>query len=182
MGSIDHAVPGTRRDAAVLIPLFRDAHGRLRLVLVRRTEGGAHGGQIALPGGVREPADGSARATALREAEEEIGLPQASVEVLAELTPLETRTTGYRITPFLARVIPPPAWRPDPDEVAEIIEVEIEVLLRPEARGEAIEHFPTWPEPLAVPYLRVGPHRLWGATYRILAPLLPRIAAGEWRI
>ena len=168
--------------AAVLVPVFRDAEGRLRLVLLRRTEGGAHGGQIALPGGMCEPSDRSACDTALREAEEEIGLPPESVEVLAELPALETRTTGYRITPFLARVTPPPAWRPDPEEVAEILEVGIDDLLRPEARGETIEHFPTWPAPLAVRYVRIGPHRLWGATFRILEPLLPRIAAGEWRI
>ena len=181
MQSLD-PIPASRREAAVLVPVFRDGNGRLRLVLVRRTEGGAHGGQIALPGGMCEPSDRSAQDTALREAEEEIGLPPDSVEVLAELPALETRTTGYRITPFLARVTPPPAWRPDPDEVAEILEVGVDDLLCPEARGEITEHFPTWPGPQAVPFIRIGPHRLWGATHRILEPLLPRIAAGEWCI
>ena len=180
MNAAEGALPGRPREAAVLVPVYRDPDGRLRLVLVRRTEGGAHGGQIALPGGMCEPTDPSARDTALREAEEEIGLPRASVEVLARLPALETRTTGFRITPFLARIVPPPAWRPDTAEIAEVIEVEVAELLRPELHERAMERFPGWPEPHEVAFIRIGPHRLWGATHRILLPLLPRLAAGEW--
>src|SRR3954466_720202 len=92
------------RDAGVLVPLYRDPAGDVRLIMIRRTEGGLHGGQLAFPGGVRDPGDASLRDTALREAEEEIGLDPDRVEVLAELPVMETRITGYRITPFLARV------------------------------------------------------------------------------
>ena len=53
-------------------------------------------------------------------------------------------------------------------------------LLRPGVHGESVERFPNWPEPVTIAFYRIGEHRLWGATYRILAPLLPRIAAGEW--
>jgi hypothetical protein len=102
------------------------------------------------------------------------------VEVLAELPVLETRTTNFRIAPFLARVTPPERWSPAPAEVAEVIEVKVADLVRPEAHGESVERFPTWPEPRTIGFYRVGPHRLWGATYRILQPLLPRLAAGEW--
>ena len=169
-------------EAAVLIPLFRDAAGELRLVLVRRGEGGAHGGQLAFPGGKPDPGDGSLLATALREAHEEVGLDPASVEVLAELEPFETRVSGFRITPFLARIVPPPRWNPAPEEIAEVIEVPVAGLARPDSHGESLERFPESAEPVLIPFYRVGSHRLWGATYRILHPLVPRLLAGEWQV
>ena len=168
-----------RMDAAVLVPVFRDADGRLRLVLVRRADRGLHAGQIAFPGGKRESADGSPLETALREAEEEIGLCRESVEVLAPLAVVETMTTRFRVFPFLARVRRQP-WRVDPRELVEVLEVPVEDLLQPGAQGEETKDFPTWPQPRRVPFLRVGDRQLWGATYRILRPLLPRLVAGEW--
>jgi 8-oxo-dGTP pyrophosphatase MutT (NUDIX family) len=174
--------PSTRRDAAVLVPVYRDPEGALRLVLLRRAEGGLHGGQIALPGGKRDPGDASLRETAIREASEEIGLPAAAVEILADLPVLETRTTGFRIAPFLARIRPPASWVIAESEVAEVIVVRIEDLLAPGVHGDAIETFPTWKEPHRISFYRIGAHRLWGATYRILHPLLPRLVAGEWEV
>jgi 8-oxo-dGTP pyrophosphatase MutT (NUDIX family) len=170
------------RDAAVLAPVHRDAAGELRIVLVVRTHGGTHGGQIALPGGKHEPTDPSLEATALREAWEEIGLPPGAADILAELPVLETRTTGYRIAPFLARIMRPLVWTPDPREVAEVLEPRVADLLDPTAHGESLERFANWPEARMIAFTRVGPHRLWGATHRILSPLLPRLAAGEWEI
>jgi 8-oxo-dGTP pyrophosphatase MutT (NUDIX family) len=166
----------------VLVPLFRDAGGLLRMVLVRRAQGGIHGGQLAFPGGNREAADRTLIETAVREAEEEIGLARDLVEVLAELPVVETRTSGYRIAPFLARITRPVSWTPEPSEVAEVIEADVAALARPAARGESLETFPTWPGPQRIQFLRVGPHRLWGATYRITDPLLPRLMAGEWNL
>ncbi len=171
-----------RRESAVLVPAYRDAAGALRLVLVRRAAGGLHGGQLAFPGGVREPGDDSLLATALREAGEEIGLDPARVAVLAELDAIVTRTTNFHIAPFLARIERPDAWRPAFREVAEVLEPEVEALARDDARGEAVETFGTWPGPQRVPFIRVGEHRLWGATHRIVEPLLPRLLAGEWAL
>ena len=71
-------------DSAVLAPLYRDPQGSLRLVFIRRAPHGIHGGQIAFPGGRREPEDANLLATALREAEEELGLDPAMVEVMAD--------------------------------------------------------------------------------------------------
>jgi 8-oxo-dGTP pyrophosphatase MutT (NUDIX family) len=167
-------------DAAVLVPVYRDEAGDLRVVLIRRTEGGVHGGQIAFPGGRCDPADASALETALREAEEEIGLSRDRVHVLDELPVLETRSTGFRITPFLARVTPPPAWTPDEREVAEVIEARVLDLAAAESRGEAEMRFYGIPEPQRVRFLRVGDTRLWGVSYRILEPLLPRLLASDF--
>jgi len=166
------------RDAAVLVPVYRDAHGELRLVIVRRTERGIHGGQLAFPGGNREPGDPTPLDTALREAEEEVGLARDQVTVLESLEVIETRTTGYRIAPFLGRIVRPAAWRPDPAEVADILEVSVSELLAPEAHDETELLLPG----RRIPFYRVGAHRLWGTSYRILNPLLPRLAAGEWAI
>jgi 8-oxo-dGTP pyrophosphatase MutT (NUDIX family) len=170
------------RDAAVLVPLYRDPAGALRLVVIRRAEGGIHGGQLAFPGGRREPRDRDLRETALREAEEEIGLPRAAVTVLAELPVIEVRASRSRVAPFVARIERPERWRPAEEEIGEVLEPRVEDLLRPEFHGESLERFPGWTEPRVIGFYRLGPHRLWGASYRILRPLLARLAAGEWEI
>ena len=169
-----------RIDAAVLVPVFRDGDGELRLVMIRRTAVGIHGGQLAYPGGRPEAIDGSLLETALREAEEEIGLSREQVEVLAPLPPVETITTGYRIFPFLARIRHPGEWRMQPAEVDEVIEVSIRDLLRPEALQIGLERAPNWDAPKQIAYFQVGAGKLWGASYRITRPLLRRLTAGEW--
>jgi len=175
--------PGRRTfvDAAVLVPLYRDAAGELRVVLLRRSEGGVHGGQIACPGG-RIEADETPRAAALREAEEEIGLDRARVTVLGDLSPIETRSTGFRIHPFLARITRPDAWTPDAREVAEVLEPRIAELADPANHGSSLERFAGWPEPVKIDFIRIGPWRLWGATLRIMKPLLPRLLSGAIEI
>ncbi|HEU4397803.1 MAG TPA: CoA pyrophosphatase [Actinomycetota bacterium] len=168
------------REAAVLVPVYRRPDGQLVVVLVRRAQGGAHGGQLALPGGQRDPADADLAATALREANEELGLAADQLELLAALPVVATRTTGFRIAPFLARLPGPVPWRLQEREIAEVVEVPVAALARPEARAEAVRGFPTWPAPRRVQLWRVGRHEVWGMTYRILEPLVPRLLGGEW--
>jgi len=169
-------------EAAVLIPVYRDAQAELRVVLLRRAEGGPHGGQIAFPGGKIDAIDASPRAAALREADEEIGLPPANATVLEELDLLETRTTGYRIHPFLARIERPAEWRMAVREVAEVLEPRIADLADPRHHDSAMERFPQWPEAVRIDFIRIGPWRLWGITHRILRPLLSRLARGDWPV
>ena len=109
------------RIAAVLVPVYRDEDGRLRLVLIVRTDRGLHGGQLALPGGKVDADDETLMATALREAEEEIGLDPAKVQVLAELDSVRSGPTDYQVHPFLARVPADARWQLNPDEVAEVL-------------------------------------------------------------
>lgn len=156
-------------DAAVLAPLYRDADGRLRFIFIRRSPFGRHGGQIAFPGGRREPEDADLLSTALRETEEEIGLPRQAVEVLAALPPVDTVATGFRVAPFLGRLHgPPPVWQRQEAEIDEVLEVAFDDLTHPDAH--AVEHWqlPGWPEPREIPFYRIGPYKLWGATYRIV--------------
>lgn len=134
-------------------------------------------GQLALPGGQREPSDADLATTALREANEELGLAADRVELLAAL-PVATQTTGFRIAPFLARLTGPVPWRPQEGEVAEVVEVPVADLARPEVRVEEVRAFPTWPA--AGPAVAGGRPRGLGVTHRILEPLVPRLLGGEW--
>jgi 8-oxo-dGTP pyrophosphatase MutT (NUDIX family) len=167
------------REAAVLVPIYRGTGGDLMLLVIRRAPGGPHGGQLAFPGGTRSAEDGSLRETALREAVEELGLPEEEIAIVEELPVVETRTTGFRVAPFLAEISGVAAARPNADEVAEILEVAVADLARPDARGSSLERFEGRDVPVEVPYFRVGPHRLWGLSYRILEPLVPRLAARD---
>jgi 8-oxo-dGTP pyrophosphatase MutT (NUDIX family) len=172
-----------RVSAAVLVPVFRDDRGDLRLVLVVRAAGGAHGGQIGLPGGKREPGDPSLLETALREAEEEIGLARPRVEVLAELAEVDSRATGFRVQPYLARITPPERWRLAADEITELLTPTVEALADPVSRREELLHEPRWPQPRRFPGIRLGEgYFLWGLTLRILEPLVPRLLAGDWEV
>jgi len=173
---------GSLQEAAVLVPVYRRGDGELALVLVRRSDWGIHGGQIALPGGTRSPGDGSPRDTALREAHEEIGLATETTRILEELAVVETHSTGYRITPFLARIVRPTRWRRQEREIAEILEVPVADLARPEAEGEGTVDLPGGGTLGRQRFYRVEHYRIWGATYRILQPLLPHLLAGEWPI
>jgi 8-oxo-dGTP pyrophosphatase MutT (NUDIX family) len=169
--------------AAVLVPVFRDGEGELRLVLVVRGEEGVHAGQLALPGGKQEPGDDSPLETALREAEEEIGLARSSVDVVAALEPINTRTTGVRVHPYLARVRPPARWRFAPGEITGVVTPLIGTLADPSTRREKLLSFSHWPQPRRVTSVALDDgHLLWGFTLRLLEPLVPRLLSGEFAI
>ncbi|MCK4839233.1 MAG: CoA pyrophosphatase [Desulfobulbaceae bacterium] len=168
-------------NSAVLVPIYRDSNNRLRLVCIRRSLGGIHGGELAFPGGKNEPADNSMLSTALRETQEEIGLGPDHIHILAELPPVETKTTGFRIFPFLGS-IKPADWAIDQHEVAEVIDFDLETLADPAMYGEEVREYDNWPAPRLMAFYRVGDFKLWGASFRILHPLLPRILADEWRL
>jgi 8-oxo-dGTP pyrophosphatase MutT (NUDIX family) len=163
--------------SAVLVPVFRDTAGERRLVLVRRGPGGPHGGQLGLPGGRWEPEDGTLLETALRETEEEIGLPREDVDVLAELDALETRTSGFLVHPFLALIRPPAEWRLAADEISGIITPALAELAAADARVEREL------ESRLVECILLGEDPpLWGLTLHLLDALLPRLLAGEWQL
>jgi 8-oxo-dGTP pyrophosphatase MutT (NUDIX family) len=170
------------RQAAVLVPVFRDPEGALRVVLILRAPGGIHGDQLAFPGGVAEPHDETPFHTALRESEEEIGLEPNAVELLSTLPQLNTRVSGISIAPFLARIVRPDHWRPDAREIADVIEPRLDDLADPTARCEVAGPFGPNGERRRFPCIKIGDHRLWGASLGILEPILARLIAGEWPI
>lgn len=170
------------RRAAVLVPVSRDASGDVRVVLIHRAPGGLHGDQLAFPGGGFEPHDPSLFGTALRESQEEIGLDPATVELLEELPILTTRATGFSIAPFLGRIVRPEHWVPHLREIADVIEPSVDELADPAARDEMTLPYGPGGQPRQFPFIHVRGHRLWGASLRILEPVLPRLIAGEWQL
>ena len=169
--------------AAVLLPFYRDPAGVLRLILIERTRYGQHGGQVALPGGKHESTDESLRDTAVRETCEELGLSPDDLEVVGELAPLRTRSTGYQVWPFLARLRRvPEVWRPGEAEVASVLDVRVDELADPAVRDVEEMEFAAWNVRQRVPVRRIAGHTVWGLTLRILEPVLPRALAGAYPI
>ncbi len=136
--------------------------GGFGVLLTRRTAHlTAHAGQISFPGGRLEADDIHAAAAALRETEEEIGLPPDQVEVIGRLDTYVTRT-GFEVTPVVGLVLPPTALRPDPFEVAEVFEVPLAFLVDPRNRERRAREFDgVRREFWAISY---GAHLIWGAT------------------
>lgn len=130
------------RRAAVLLPLFRHLDA-WHLLFIRRAEHDAdrHSGQVAFPGGRQEPGDTDATATALREAQEEIGLDPAQVALLGELRPLHT-VSNYLVTPVVGEIPWPLDFTPDPVEVARVFSIPVAWLADPDNRRVR-----TWPSP-----------------------------------
>jgi 8-oxo-dGTP pyrophosphatase MutT (NUDIX family) len=175
------AAEGDLRTAAVLVPVLRDDEGVLRvLLIVRSDDGSLHGGQLGLPGGRPEAGDEDLRATALREAEEEIGLDPRSVEIVAHLPPLETRATGWRVHPFLGRVPWRTDWTLQESEIVGVLTPTVRELADPAGRRTLPFTSLRHPQPLLVEGIDVAGHVLWGMTLRLLEDVTPRLLAGEW--
>ena len=169
-------------DAAVLVPVFRDLDDVLRTLLVVRSDHGRHGNQLGFPGGKPEPDDADVLATALREAEEEVGLAPAVVDVLAALPALETQQTGFRVFAFLGRVPHDTVWRLDATEVVGVLTPTVAQLGDPAARATLPFTSSHFPDGLLVEGIDVDGHVLWGMTLRLLDQLVPRLLAGEWEV
>lgn len=151
--------------AAVLVPIVD--RGEPFLVFAKRTEHvGTHRGQISFPGGRLDPSDRGLLEAALRESEEEIGLPRGVVEPLGALDDTETVATQFVITPFVGVVRAPVAWRPDGHEIEKVIEVPLQAL-RDRARFR-VEHRERGGVRHEVFFWDYQGETIWGATARIL--------------
>lgn len=157
----------------MLVPLFLAPDGRHpRAVFTRRrTDLRRHAGEISFPGGRQDPQDADLADTALREAEEEIGLPRTQVSLLGELPPVSTFVTNYEIHPFVGLIPTGLRWEASPAEVDAVLELPLAALragrtrTRMQRRGIAFE---------TDAYV-VDDHLIWGATARILESLLERV-------
>lgn len=157
------------RKAGVLILLYV-REGRLRIVLTRRTDNVLHHrGQISFPGGEQHPGE-SFEATALRETQEELGLDLGPVRILGRLTPLFIPPSNFCIYPTVASLAGPPEFRPQPDEVAEVIEAPVDHLADPASVRRETWHYGGRNHD--VPFYEFEGHRVWGATAMVLAELL----------
>jgi 8-oxo-dGTP pyrophosphatase MutT (NUDIX family) len=161
----------------VLVPLFLDAQTQHAHVVLtrRRADLRRHAGEISFPGGRQDPHDRELKDTALREAEEEIGLERSRVSMLDELTPVSTFATNYIIHPFVGLIPAGQVWQLSPVEVDAVLELPLSALrqsrtrTRLERRGFSFE---------TDAYI-VEDHLIWGATARIIQELLARFPTDD---
>ena len=176
-GWVPGEVPEGATPAAVLLALY-PREGQVFLPLTVRTHAvETHRGQVSLPGGALDP-DEAPEAGALREAEEEIGLPSSLVDVVGRLSPLYIPVSGFVVHPVVGAVEARPVFRPAPDEVAEVIEVPLASLAAPgTVRRERVARRNGR---RLVAFFPVSGRRVWGATAMILAELLSLLDARPW--
>ncbi len=161
-------IPETWRPASVLVPLVNRATGITVLLTQRTADMPSHAGQVAFPGGRRQAEDADAAATALRETEEEVGIPARFIDVIGAVDLYRTGT-GYEITPIVGIVTPGFTIRADPREVADVFEVPLEHFLDEvnhkidsrQYQGRERRYY-------AMPY---GERYIWGATAGMLKNL-----------
>jgi 8-oxo-dGTP pyrophosphatase MutT (NUDIX family) len=161
--------------AAVMVPILDLP--RPALVFTRRTDlVRDHKGEISFPGGVRHEEDPDLLTTALRETEEELGIPPEAFEVLGALPPTHTVVTGYVIVPFVGLLAERPAMSPSPVEIDEVLELEVDRLLGAERKegGDRRGSYRTW-----FAYSLEG-QTVWGATGRIVHGLLDTLRRNGW--
>jgi 8-oxo-dGTP pyrophosphatase MutT (NUDIX family) len=160
-----------RTKAAVLVPLYIDAGQVHGVFTLRRSDLRRHAGEVSFPGGRRDDADRDLIATALREAEEEIGLSREAVELVGALQPTPTIATDYGVYPFVGIIEPGAEWRPSEREVAAVLELSLGELSAGYGRRRLLRRG----LPIRTDTYVVGETLIWGATARILGDLFERL-------
>ncbi|MFB6302238.1 MAG: CoA pyrophosphatase [Haloferacaceae archaeon] len=169
-------VADAEQRAAVLAPVV-DRDGADHLLFTKRADHlGEHPGQMSFPGGGREPSDADLTATALREADEEIGLRPSEAEIVGRLDDVRT-VSEYAVRPFVGRV-PDRAYDPDLREVAEIAVLPVAALVDLENYESERRDHPHYGD-IRLHFFHVGGYTVWGATARMLVQLLK--LATDWR-
>jgi 8-oxo-dGTP pyrophosphatase MutT (NUDIX family) len=162
---------GGRTDAAVLVPLFVDGGDLVAVFTKRRDDLRRHAGEISFPGGRPDFPEEDLEVTALREAEEEIGLPRDDVEIVGALPPTGTFVTNYRIHPYVGLIERGKEWELQPNEVEIVLELSLPDLIR----GFEMQRLLKKGVPIKMPTYTVDGNLVWGATARILHHLLERL-------
>lgn len=158
--------------SAVLLLLYPQL-GSLYFVMIKRPEyPGVHSGQIGFPGGRRENGE-TFLETALREANEEIGVEAAQVDIIGKLTPIYIPPSDFEVHPFVGYASERPMWRPDPTEVAGIIEMPVRALL--DHTIKVREQWTIRDFTLDVPFYAFQGHKIWGATAIMLSEFENRL-------
>ncbi len=155
----------------MLVPLFLVAGQPHAVFTRRRADLRRHAGEISFPGGRRDPEDADLKDTALREAEEEIGLSQTEVRILGELPPTSTFVTNYVIHPFVGEIPAGLAWQISEREVDAVLELPLDALRESRTRAQMERRGISFETDAYV----LEDHLIWGATARILANLLERL-------
>lgn len=162
------------RSAAVLVPIIYE-EGQFKLIFIHRSEvGGLHSGEVSFPGGAVEASDTNLVDTALRESEEEIGIPPATVEILGFLPPLVS-VTNYHVTPIVGLVQWPQKLTLDHHEVMRAFTIEIEWLRNQDNWQEREVDLKVIGKVKSIFFEEYEGEILWGLTARVTQNLLNRI-------
>lgn len=159
------------RESAVLAMLYERAGQAHVLLMLRPEYDGVHSGQVAFPGGRREPEDVDLWQTALREFREETGAMPAGLRPLGSLSPVYIPPSRSLVTPFVAAVHELGPVAPDPREVAALIEAPVALLLRDDILRTGDRHVHMMGRTMQVPYFDVQGQMVWGATALMIAEL-----------
>jgi len=182
--SINPTIPENHKKASVMILLYQK-EGEWYTVFMKRTSkygNDKHKGQISFPGGQAEKTDENKAATAIRETEEEIGVPTTKIKVLGELTQLYIPVSNFLVYPFIGFHEGIPDFVPDADEVDELIESPLELLLNKENRKFTSMEFANGFKMKDVPYYDVYGNVVWGATSMIISELISMIEESDYLI
>lgn len=158
-------------EAAVLVAIFGYPERPGLVFTERRHDLRRHAGEISFPGGRRDHPGEELLTTALREAEEEIGLTPAEVDVVGALPPIGTFVTGYKVHPFVGLIGEGLRFEPNPAEVETVLAFTLEALRESFEMRRLVRRG----IPFRTPTYLVDDHLIWGATARILAELLARL-------
>lgn len=165
------SIDPTARQGAVLILLY-PKNGELYTVLIlRNIYIGTHSGQVSFPGGKREAEDQSLWHTALREANEEVGITVEKVKFIGELTQVYIPPSRFLVTPFLAYAEEPPEFKRDRIEVKRIIETPISVFLNSNSILEKMMFVESVNTEIPIKYYDVNGEVVWGATAMMLSEM-----------
>jgi 8-oxo-dGTP pyrophosphatase MutT (NUDIX family) len=166
--AIEIDAPEHRR-ACVLIPLIRDRAGKWSILFSRRSDQlQAHSGQVAFPGGAVEPEE-ALEAAAIREAQEEVGIPPEHVELIGRLDDVVTHS-GFLVAPFVGLITEPVEYVLQESEVVEVFEVPVEALLDPEL--PEVRYIPFRGKSYPAYYYPYQGKEIWGLTGRMLKAFL----------
>lgn len=171
---IPSAIPADAKESAVLM-LFYPLQSDWHIALIQRTNNNPndrHGGQISFPGGSKEAADINLQATALRETEEEIGIPQKDIQIIGALTDLYIPVSQFKVQPFVGVLDYTPNFKPQASEVAHILSPSFNSLQDNSRLRYKDMSLSTRLTIKDVPYFDVDKRVVWGATAMIISELL----------
>lgn len=159
------------RKGAVLVLLYPRDGEIYTVLMLRNVYSGTHSGQVSFPGGKWEKTDADLWRTASREAQEEVGVQPESIRLLGQLSQVYIPPSRFLVSPYVAVAENTPTFRPDPVEVARIIETPLSHILKAETVGDTEVFVQALRKQMAVKYFAIDNETVWGATAMMLSEL-----------
>jgi 8-oxo-dGTP pyrophosphatase MutT (NUDIX family) len=166
--SDNNVITDQESKAAVLLLLHGDPHNPLIILTRRASHLKNHAGEVAFPGGMKESHDKDLLATALRETEEEIGLPSSAVNFLGRLPADSPRTNNIRVSPFMGWIDSPCSLNPNPSEIDAVFHLPLRFLMH----ADHYQYFYLKEGKIRLPYVMYQNYKIWGFTLKVMVDML----------